>query len=459
MAAATGGVDSGFYAVYCLESGNPKCPGYAYIGFTVNPRRRIRQHNGEIQNGAWQTRRRRPWQMLCCVHGFTAKTLALQFEWAWQHPEKARCVRDQWAQRLKGRPGMGRAFTARHKLALLHLLLRVPPFAGLQLTLHVLLSSRFAALVSGFNAPLSSVPGLPALVSTVHGDWDMLDRVRACAGAAEEDDDEGGPGDGGAEEEDEEDEAGDDPAEGAPPRPSDAYAAASQRAYCEASLCCSCQQRLEADLRLSCPSAGCRFCAHPRCLAAHFYAADPTGGPDGTPWLVPRGAVPCPFCAAPLQWAAMVLRLKEATRKRRRDAEAEAQRSLKETRRRLRDEQRDFQLSQRAAVAAAPRDPIREGEAAAAPAFTAPQPWSPEPIGDALPELSVPARPMRRPHEHAAAADPSKRRRMQPAKQAARPQLPRAPQAPPPEPPRADPQPAPSPVEKDLLSQLLERYA
>ena len=46
--------------------------------FTVNPRRRIRQHNGEITSGAWRTKRKRPWEMVLCIYGFPTNVSALQ---------------------------------------------------------------------------------------------------------------------------------------------------------------------------------------------------------------------------------------------------------------------------------------------------------------------------------------------------------------------------------------------
>lgn len=80
--AMTKTLDENFYGCYLLRSLHPKHPLSTYIGFTNHPRRRIRQHNGEIKNGAKRTKRKRPWQMIAVVCGFTTKVSALQFEWA-----------------------------------------------------------------------------------------------------------------------------------------------------------------------------------------------------------------------------------------------------------------------------------------------------------------------------------------------------------------------------------------
>ena len=70
--------------VYVLQSMvNPK---RTYVGYTVNPARRLRQHNGEIKGGAKYTTACRPYQMICYISGFADERSALQFEWRCHHP-------------------------------------------------------------------------------------------------------------------------------------------------------------------------------------------------------------------------------------------------------------------------------------------------------------------------------------------------------------------------------------
>lgn len=78
------------HCVYLLKSLNPKYPRRTYIGYTVDPKRRIRQHNGEITGGAKRTIEARPWQMICYIEGFPNQRTGLQYEWINNHPKTKR---------------------------------------------------------------------------------------------------------------------------------------------------------------------------------------------------------------------------------------------------------------------------------------------------------------------------------------------------------------------------------
>ena len=81
---------------YLLRSLNPKHPNKTYVGFTTDPYRRLRQHNGIIKGGARRTSHRhggQPWEFTVIVHGFPTQVKGLQFEWAWQHVDRSVAVR------------------------------------------------------------------------------------------------------------------------------------------------------------------------------------------------------------------------------------------------------------------------------------------------------------------------------------------------------------------------------
>ncbi|PRQ34740.1 putative GIY-YIG nuclease superfamily, structure-specific endonuclease subunit Slx1 [Rosa chinensis] len=118
-----------FFACYLLTSLCPRYKGHTYIGFTVNPRRRIRQHNGEIGRGAWRTKKKRPWEMALCIYGFPTNTSALQFEWAWQNPYVSKAVRKA-AANFKSLGGFA------NKIKLAYTMLTLPPWESLNLTVN-----------------------------------------------------------------------------------------------------------------------------------------------------------------------------------------------------------------------------------------------------------------------------------------------------------------------------------
>ncbi|KAL8273328.1 hypothetical protein Esti_002732 [Eimeria stiedai] len=72
----------GNFSVYLLQS--LSSPLHFYVGCTTNPLRRLRQHNGELQQGARRTLSHRPWRLCLVLWGFPSLVCALQFEFRWQ---------------------------------------------------------------------------------------------------------------------------------------------------------------------------------------------------------------------------------------------------------------------------------------------------------------------------------------------------------------------------------------
>ncbi|KAF8051849.1 hypothetical protein N665_1661s0009 [Sinapis alba] len=134
----TGKEGKGFYACYILTSLSPRHKGHTYIGFTVNPKRRIRQHNGEITSGAYRTKKKRPWEMVLCIYGFPTKVSALQFEWAWQHPRESLAVREA-AAAFKSFSGLA------SNIKLAYTMLSLPAWNSLNLTVNYF-TSKYAHL-------------------------------------------------------------------------------------------------------------------------------------------------------------------------------------------------------------------------------------------------------------------------------------------------------------------------
>ena len=144
---------------YLLRSTTSK--GLTYIGFTVDPRHRVRQHNGEVAGGANKTRRRgRPWELVVFVHGFPDKVTALQFEWAWQHPTVTRFLKgtDALAHLRVGK----RSFSAAVRLQVLAAMLAHEPWRDMQLGVHFLRGACPPAALGGGGVVLGGGSSAPA---------------------------------------------------------------------------------------------------------------------------------------------------------------------------------------------------------------------------------------------------------------------------------------------------------
>ena len=80
------------YYCYILQNSYPNHKKRTYNGFTVNPKRRIRQHNQEIKGGARYTKKfgNKSWEIYVLVTGFPNNVNALQCEWRIKHPDNRR---------------------------------------------------------------------------------------------------------------------------------------------------------------------------------------------------------------------------------------------------------------------------------------------------------------------------------------------------------------------------------
>nr|XP_033333813.1 structure-specific endonuclease subunit slx1 isoform X1 [Megalopta genalis] len=137
-----------FFGVYLLYSMNPKYKGRTYIGYTVNPNRRLKQHNrGKDVGGAWKTNNRGPWKMVLIVHGFPNSTAALRFEWAWQHPHVSRRLKHVPRKRSQQK-------VFEFCLMILSEMLKVGPWCGLPLTIRWLDYEFFENHSSSITAPM-----------------------------------------------------------------------------------------------------------------------------------------------------------------------------------------------------------------------------------------------------------------------------------------------------------------
>lgn len=69
-----------------------------YVGATVDPNRRLRQHNGELAGGARATKGG-VWRRAYLIGGFTDERDALRFEWRWKYLTRVLGVGDSFLER------------------------------------------------------------------------------------------------------------------------------------------------------------------------------------------------------------------------------------------------------------------------------------------------------------------------------------------------------------------------
>ena len=81
------------YMLEAVDGGRAK----TYVGATVDPARRLRQHNGEISGGARATSGRH-WARRFLIGGFADERAALRFEWRWKYLTR-QAPGDTWLER------------------------------------------------------------------------------------------------------------------------------------------------------------------------------------------------------------------------------------------------------------------------------------------------------------------------------------------------------------------------
>ncbi|KAL0080729.1 hypothetical protein J3Q64DRAFT_1705886 [Phycomyces blakesleeanus] len=129
-----------FYSCYLIRSLNPDYPNRVYVGSTPDPIKRLRQHNGEITQGAKKTTPYRPWEMVMLVYGFPSNLCALAFENAWQHPLESRHLKRSKCYANKdnafGMSSKQHANLLLSKMRAVHDVLSTKPFSRWPLNIH-----------------------------------------------------------------------------------------------------------------------------------------------------------------------------------------------------------------------------------------------------------------------------------------------------------------------------------
>jgi len=146
------------YKYYCYIIANPQ--DRTYNGYTVDLRRRLRQHNGEIKGGAKATHGKGPWRFVAVMacREWTAQR-AMQCEWKIKYPTNKR-----------PRPAMFQGAVGRLK-SLEHVFPKIPE------EIVVFVDEKYTDVVvgAGENVTLKSIDELFGSSSNVTGNSELSD--------------------------------------------------------------------------------------------------------------------------------------------------------------------------------------------------------------------------------------------------------------------------------------------
>ena len=227
----------------------------------------------------------RPWDMVLVVYGFATQTAALQFEWAWQHPDKSIDVRDAAAK-----VGRKARYGVRGKVLMLMEMLNTSPWKHYPLKIQFL---------RGEHAQLrAGCPDPPMHVQISVGPLEDLEFLGMGNDAAADEDNTPCVSDittsqitGAASISQSQSQA----------------TTTTKRGRGGASACCICTKAASRTWAV-CSSCPVRF--HVGCLAEHFLSFSSVGGPSSSSSLPVRGN--CPACGSTAAWSDVLATMKHA---------------------------------------------------------------------------------------------------------------------------------------------------